>query len=209
MCEAHWSTLSMSKATLTKRDYNDLFDSREIVKSYKKAFPILIFAARLGHPHAQNLLGYCYDRGLVTRRDPKVAAHWYKHGAQKGHVEAIYNLALCYAHGTGTQNAKQALALYRKAALMGHRWAQCNLGVMYSEGIGTGADSSVAASWYRKAAHQGDAKAQYNLGVCYLDGDGVRKSRRLAIEWFKDAATRGHKKAENELRQLLQDTRRK
>jgi len=64
----------MARASFTKREYNDLFDSRGVVMNYKKAFPVLVFAAKLGHPHAQNLLGYCYDRGLVTRRNAKAAA---------------------------------------------------------------------------------------------------------------------------------------
>jgi uncharacterized protein len=165
----------MPRASFTKPEYNDLFDSRGVVKNYKKAFPVLVFAAKLGHPHAQNLLGYCYDRGLVTRRNAKAAA----------------------------LRTRELFSLYRKAALMGHRWAQCNLGASYSEGAGTRTNSSAAVRWFRKAAHQGDAKAHYNLvGLCYLDGEGVRKSRRLAMRWFKEAATRGHKKAAKELRQL-------
>ena len=107
--------IPMAKASFTKREYNNLFDSRGVIKNYKKAFPVLVFAAKLGDPHAQNLLGYCYDRGLVTRRNEKAAAHWYKYAAQKNHVEAIYNLGLCYDHGSGVAtSAKRAFSLYHK-----------------------------------------------------------------------------------------------
>lgn len=38
--------------------------------NYKKAFPLLLSAAKDGYPHAQNLIGFSLDSGLGVRRDP-------------------------------------------------------------------------------------------------------------------------------------------
>ena len=32
-------------------------------KNYRRAFPYLLEAARLNHPHCQNLVGYCFGTG--------------------------------------------------------------------------------------------------------------------------------------------------
>jgi TPR repeat protein len=182
------------------RDYQALFNSRWKIKNYTKAFPHLCFAAKHGYPHAQNLVGYCYDLGLGTRRDPKAAVHWYKKAATAEYDEAIYNLALCYSRGDGIRkNERKAFDLNQRAA-MGHVWASCNLGTMYAEGVGTKTDPALAVKWWRKAAQKGDAKAQYNLGGACLEGDGVRKSERLGVAWLRKAAKLGHKIAARELR---------
>jgi TPR repeat protein len=38
-------------------------------KNYKRAFPHLLAAAMAGEPHCQNLVGYCYNRGLGVPKD--------------------------------------------------------------------------------------------------------------------------------------------
>jgi hypothetical protein len=47
----------MNSATFVQ-DYYALFDSVRKVKNYRTAFPFLMVAAKNGHPHAQNLVGY-------------------------------------------------------------------------------------------------------------------------------------------------------
>lgn len=92
----------MNKQTFTQ-EYHALFTSTGTVKNCRKALPYLLVAARNGHPHAQNLVGYCYDLGLATSRNPRAAVRWYKKAAASDYSEAIYNLALCYATGRGTR----------------------------------------------------------------------------------------------------------
>ena len=90
----------MNNATFRK-NYYALFNAAGKVKNYRRAFPLLLIAAKNGHPHAQNLVGYCYDLGLGPKGDAKVAVHWYKKAAQNDYSEAIYNLAVCYEKGIG------------------------------------------------------------------------------------------------------------
>src|ERR1017187_9781678 len=98
----------MNSATFV-RDYYALFDSVGKVRNYRKAFPLLMVAAKNGHPHAQNLVGYCYDLGLGTRRSARTAVRWYERAAKNGYIEAVYNLALSYSRGSGiAKNQRKA-----------------------------------------------------------------------------------------------------
>lgn len=180
--------------------YNALFDNNWRVKSYRKAFPLLTFAANDGYAHAQNLVGYAFDLGLAPRRDTKKALYWYRKAAKGGSVDALYNLALHYVHGDGIPtDPRKAFALYERAARKGHVLSCCNLGTMYAEGEGIKTNPALAVKWWRKAARKGDAMAQYNLGSAYVNGEGVRPNKRFGTVWLKKAAKKGHKKAAREL----------
>src|ERR1039458_3596712 len=113
----------MSSATFTQ-NYFALFDTAGEGKNYRKAVPHFLVAAKNGHPHAQNLVGYCYDLGYGPRRNARSAVHWYKKAAKNGYAEAIYNLALSYAHGRGiSKDERKAFSLNRQAATIGHIWS--------------------------------------------------------------------------------------
>jgi hypothetical protein len=204
-CRIRWRELknAMNKAKFLS-DFDALFDSNGKVKNYRKAFPLLVVAAENGHPHAQNLVGYCYNSGHGgARRNARTAVRWYKKAVKNGYDEAIYNLALCYAHGKGTpKNERKAFHLNQRAAMMGHVWASCNLGVMYAKGVGSKSNPVLAVRWWREAAQKGDTRAQYNLGSSYVDGFGARRNRRLGAIWLGKAASHGHKTAARELRSL-------
>ena len=114
--------------------------------------------------------------------------------AEKGDVDAQFNLGVCYATGAGVmKDQAQAVSWYRKVA--GEEWqyarAQFNLGNCYFNGEGVAKDQAQAVSWYRKAAEQGLANAQANLGLCYARGLGVSKDVDEAVKWHRKAATQG------------------
>jgi TPR repeat protein len=95
-----------------------------------------------------------YDQALVC---------WQK-AADKGHVEAIYNLGYMYASGRGVkQDYKKAAEFCQKAADMGYMKAQYDLGVMYENEIGVKQDYAKAEKFYKKAADLGLVKAEHNL----------------------------------------------
>jgi uncharacterized protein len=104
-----------------QRDYNSLFNKNWRVKSFKKAMPLLLWAARDGYSHAQNLVGYAFDSGLACRRSSKKAVYWYRKAARSGSDESLYNLALHLVKGDGLpRNPRKALDLYKRAARKGH-----------------------------------------------------------------------------------------
>ena len=109
--------------------------------------------------------------------------------ANRGDVEAQYNLGVSYREGKGVdRDYAQAVTWWRKAAWQGHARAQSALGFMYANGQGVSSDCVQAVTWYRIAAEQGVARAQFNLGVMYAKGDGVPQDRIEAHKWMSLAA---------------------
>lgn len=90
----------MSKASEDLSDIGQqFFYGRGRKRSYVKALPYLIQAATLDDPHCQNLVGYCYDLGLGTKKDLRQAILWYQRAALNDDIEALGNLALHYEKG--------------------------------------------------------------------------------------------------------------
>lgn len=90
----------------------------------------------------------------------KEALDWMKKAADKGVVEAMFNLGVLYYQGEGAaKNDTTARNWYQKAADKGHPTAMYNLGYMYEKGISVAASSSKALDWYKKAKDGGHPKA--------------------------------------------------
>ena len=195
---AHTSTSSSARAAADEAfalGQASFYGSRGRRRSFVKAFPLLLVAARAGIPHAQNLVGYCLDEGKGVTRDRRAARHWYARAARAGHIVATVNLAMCYEFGTaGTRSPKRAAELYLKAAEAGDAWAQCNLGILYLDGDGVKEDWSAGLRWLGAAASQDEPKAQYNLGRAYLELGGTA-NRKRALRWLAKAARNGHARA--------------
>jgi len=113
--------------------------------------------------------------------------------AEKGDINAQFNLGLMYANGQRVpQDYKQAVYWLTKAAEQGLAGAQSYLVLMYAEGQGVPQDYKQAVYWLTKAAEQGDASAQFNLGWMYGEGQGVPQNNKLAYVWFSLAAVGGN-----------------
>jgi uncharacterized protein len=168
-------------------------------KNYRKAYPLLLEAARQGFVHAQYLVGYAYRNGLGTKKALAKARRWWTSSAKRDHPGALFNLALDYGRGI-RPNPKKAFGLYQRGAELGDREAQCNLAVAYLDGRGTKRSPRLGTYWMRRAARQGDPKAQYNLGRSYLDGEDRKQNKKTAVLWLKKAARQGHGRARNLLK---------
>ena len=121
-----------------------------------------------------------------------LAINLYREAASRGEAEGQFNLALCYATGTGVKkSSSMAAQLYRKAAEQGDIDAQCRLGDCYQNGEGLDKDAAQAMSWYRKAAELGDAESQYKLGLFYMRGECVETDLTEAAAWYRKAAEQG------------------
>ena len=122
-----------------------------------------------------------------------------KSKAEKGDVEAQFNLGICYYSGQGVaKDYTEAVKWFRKAAEQGDTLAQWTLGNCCANGQGVAKDDIEAVKWYRRAAEQGDALAQLSLGSCYELGLGVTEKMVEAVKWFRKAAAQG-----GELAQLI------
>jgi len=69
--------------------------------------------------------------------------------ANRGSVDAAYNLALIYQHGDGVPlDYGQAMHWYKVAAAKGDKASRIQLGLMYQIGQGVAADQDEAHRWY-------------------------------------------------------------
>lgn len=149
-------------------------------------------------------IGWADDRGdfkdgmkaYQDRDFPKALRLW-RALADKGHINAQYNLGILYFQGAGvTKDRKKALELFQKSAKQGFSDAQYHLGLMYLNGEGVTQSDKEAVKWFREAAEQGDDLAQYSLAAMYLYGKGVKKDLVKAHMWSNLAARQGNKDAE-------------
>lgn len=77
------------------------------------------------------------------------AVQIWKKWAERGDVDAAYNLAVIHQHADGVPyDPVQALAWYRIAAERGDKAAQYALGQMYLKGEGVPADEAKAHEWF-------------------------------------------------------------
>ena len=84
------------------------------------------------------------------------AKDWFEKAAEKGHVDAQYNLGVIYENGEGvSQNYQQAKAWYEKAASQNDAQAQFELGVMNELGQGESIDLKQARHYYERSCNNG------------------------------------------------------
>ena len=146
------------------------------------------------------------DLFYETEEFAREAYNLYQKAAEKGHVEAQFNLGEIYKNGAildfvfaehafnpqKEEDLIKAVEWYTKAAKQGHTPAQYELGDCYYYGKGVDKDLVKAVEWYTKAAELGNVDAQYSLGYCYYYGIGVKADITKAIEWDTKAAVQGN-----------------
>lgn len=105
------------------------------------------FLLALGTSAAQGGTEEDFDRGALAHRmqDYKTAYKIWLSLAEKGQVDAQYNVARMLQDGDGTaQNPGEAAKWFRKAAEQGDREARYYLGLLYLRGEGVAASETEA-----------------------------------------------------------------
>jgi TPR repeat protein len=99
--------------------------------------------------------------GYGFEQNQEQAAYWYQLAAEKGHVEAEYNLGRLYAEGQGVRrDQEQALRWIRAAASHGYGPALARFGRRYAEGSGIAQDHRLAYFWLTLAVLHGDKSVE-------------------------------------------------
>jgi hypothetical protein len=81
---------------------------------------------------------------------PAAVAIW-RRWADRGDVDAAYNLAVIHHHGDGVaRDPGEARRWYHQAAERGDRVSQFQLGLMYQVGDGVPADAAKAHEWFTR-----------------------------------------------------------
>lgn len=131
---------------------------------YRLAFRLYLRLAMQGCIPAQRWVALMLDVGEGCRKDPVVAARWYRMAAEHGDAQSQNNLGVDYAIGEGVRkDTAEAAHWFRRAAQQGHPYAQAHLGRLYEHGDGVPRDWRRAIHWYRLAALQGRCEASARL----------------------------------------------
>jgi TPR repeat protein len=86
---------------------------------------------------------------LLRQGETQAAIGIWTRWAEKGNLDAAYNLATVHRHGDGiTVDYREAMKWYRFAAERGDRVSQYMVGQMYLEGQGVPADKEEAHRWF-------------------------------------------------------------
>lgn len=152
----------------------------------------LLRMARTGDAEVQCQLGSAFFYGQQGfGKDWRLARHWWKLSADKGCVQAMFNLALMYEHGEGGRRSyKKAFQYCKQSADGGYLRGVTNLGYCYYWGIGTPRDFSAAVECFRRAIQLGDETvAVHNLAERYYYGEGVEQDFAKAIHYHEIAAS--------------------
>lgn len=92
--------------------------------------------------------------------DNELATRLLTQAHKMGHVEATYNLGICYHYGYGTSvDLEKAYALYLQTANAGLGKGMELVGRFYNRGIYVAQDRQKAEYWLRKAIESGDPEA--------------------------------------------------
>ena len=114
------------------------------------------------------------------------AAQCYTRAAEMGHVQAQYNLAICYGSGLGVQqDFQKALMWYVKSAEAGYCMSQLALAQQYEAGLGVEQDYTKAFEWYKLAEAELPMVKQ-RLGVFYYKGLGVKQDYAEAVRLLEE-----------------------
>lgn len=141
---------------------------------------------------AMRILGNCYSRGIGCARNFPRAFRCYTLAAERGSLNAVYDIAVCYRYGEGVpQDFRKAIEHYEIAIEQGHAAAMSNCGILYEVGMGVERDIDKAFELYSRAAELGNYQGQFLLGKLYFDGRGVERDYCEAVKWFIEAARAG------------------
>lgn len=92
--------------------------------------------------------------------DNELALQLLTRARDTGHVEATYNLGICYHHGFGTGvDLAKAYELYLESANGGYGKGMELIGRFYNQGIYVKRDRAQAEYWLRKAMESSDPDA--------------------------------------------------
>lgn len=173
-------------------------DGIVVQKDLKKAFEWHMRAAEAGEPYAQCSVGYYYHE--VERNFAK-AFHYYTLAAKQEHLNATFNLGLCYLEGKGTPiDVDKAAEYFFRAAQRGHARAQYHLGCLFVRGEGVGKSAKFAREWFASSAELGYGASQLQLAMLYARGEGG--THEEAMELLKKAAAQDTPGAKELLEEL-------
>src|SRR5271166_5008641 len=201
LAHAQTETLGLNSSELFHRGMNAL-SGVGVSRSDFAALDYLHRSAELGHAPAQTVLGFLYDTGTVTTKDPAQALDWYKRAAQQDDALAEWLAGrLLYSGSVPPRDLNDASHWLEKSSAHDHPFGAYLLGMVFRERN----DYAKAAVQFRKASTQGLPQAQQQLGLLLKQGRGVPENRFEAYVWLLLSSQAGNASAAAELPNLEAD----
>jgi Sel1 repeat len=98
------------------------------------------------------LMGLVNKQGRGIAKNDEAAVRWFTLAAERGHADALNDLATCFSRGEGVaKDEAKAFEYFQMAAERGSPAGEQNTARMYSMGIGTTKDPIKARFWYERA----------------------------------------------------------
>lgn len=155
-------------------------------------------SADVGYGPAQIALGYYYENGIMTERDPGHALDLYKKAAQQGDPLAGWLAGRLYFIGsTGGRDLDASQKWLKIAASQNNAFGAYYLGRVMAD-----RDYTKAPALYKIAADQGLPQAQYFYAKTLKDGRGIAQDRINAYVWYTIASDAGYALAGADLNEL-------
>ncbi|KAK8842425.1 hypothetical protein M9Y10_026008 [Tritrichomonas musculus] len=134
---------------------------------------------------------FCEEKTKILRD-----AEYYKHSADQGDIESMFNYAVILEEGNGIdKNKKEASHYYKLAADHGHVDAMVNYAFMLYDGDGIDENKKESAHYYKLSADQGNVDAMFYYANMLYDGDGIEKNKKESAHYYKLSADQGNVKA--------------
>jgi TPR repeat protein len=161
---------------------------------YQRGLPFHLGAASRGpvpDATALYLRALALFRGEGVKQDFAAARRLHAEAAERGVLDAQFELSLLLAQGIGgKRDARGAARWEAKAAAAGHSRACLNLASRLASKKKP--DYTGAIQWYERAADGGSAEAAARLCKMYLLGQGLTRDEATAKRWFERAAALGY-----------------
>ena len=111
------------KAESLKKHREDLYERGKILEfSFpEEAFRSFAISASMGYTPAYKHIAACFRDGRGKKKDRAQAFLWFERAVEAGDEEALYDYALCFSRGIGTQfDFNKAVEAHAKALRHGH-----------------------------------------------------------------------------------------
>ncbi|WP_439288010.1 tetratricopeptide repeat protein [Lonepinella sp. BR2904] len=134
---------------------------------------------------AQVNLAFCY----LEQKDPVKAVYYFEQAAQKGELNSLLNLGVCYLCEEKIKDVQKAIQYYERAAQNGKDLALFNLAVCYAREESV-KDVNKANYYFEQAAKKCGDSFLVSLGAAYAELELVKDPKK-SVYYFEQALAKG------------------
>lgn len=147
------------------KNYEDMIfnaDTYYTNGEFEKALPLYIDIATNYDANYEHKVGWMYDQGQGTKKDPSKAKKWCKKAADIGNAEAQIRMSFLLLNAGKPNEAAEYCNMAENNNKLTPN-CKYNIGLLYFKGWGVSQDSIKAKKYWTEAAKEGQPQAKDNL----------------------------------------------